>query len=524
MKNNDLFNIDNAMMNEGIDFDQIRRDADASLKANIDKQSDARIAQAKQPKPGFFNQVGKKQIGMVKGAVKGAMKGLRGEPLDEVNPHNYDSDEDYYAALKAPAKRRSQNDYPYTQQQDDDYFRELFRKQRAAKAKAEREADHDRIATGTNEDAEMRGQNRLWAQITDYEKRAKATKNDIKKQHYMKMASELRSKLKTSDEQGMAEAEGDCEGLPHLTPDLAKHISQQIDTEGPHAVEKSIEWGDGAAKELLAKIKAMLDDYAAGKQEDAQMFEAFEQYVSEQNLTESVFDTYTDEQIINEVAAWQKKSGKNKNGGLNAKGVASYRREHPGSKLQTAVTTKPSKLKKGSKAAKRRKSFCARMGGMKGPMKDKHGKPTRKALALRKWHCESLDQLGQLIESTIVELKQRLDPKCWKGHHKAGTKIKGGVRVNNCVPNESANPAQQAAIAINKKKQQDMSEGAVPDYSAMFESQLNEFSSAGGTGGIATSMSVGNPAAGSLFGGSYSQKNSPFKKTAKKRTGKIIKR
>lgn len=89
---------------------------------------------------------------------------------------------------------------------------------------------------------------------------------------------------------------------------------------------------------------------------------------------------------LDEVAAWQKKSGKNKTGGLNQKGVNSYRREHPGSKLQTAVTTKPSKLKPGSKAAKRRKSFCARMSGVKGPMK-KDGKPTRKALALRKWNC-----------------------------------------------------------------------------------------------------------------------------------------
>ena len=63
--------------------------------------------------------------------------------------------------------------------------------------------------------------------------------------------------------------------------------------------------------------------------------------------------------------AWQRKEGKDPSGGLNEKGVASYRRENPGSKLQTAVTTKPSKLKKGSKAANRRKSFCARMQGMK---------------------------------------------------------------------------------------------------------------------------------------------------------------
>ena len=52
-----------------------------------------------------------------------------------------------------------------------------------------------------------------------------------------------------------------------------------------------------------------------------------------------------------------------------------------------AVTTKPSKLDPDSKDAKRRKSFCARMSGVDGPMKDEKGRPTRKALALRKWNC-----------------------------------------------------------------------------------------------------------------------------------------
>jgi hypothetical protein len=85
--------------------------------------------------------------------------------------------------------------------------------------------------------------------------------------------------------------------------------------------------------------------------------------------------------------AWQRKEGKNPSGGLNKKGIASYRRQNPGSKLSMAVTTKPSKLKPGSKPAKRRKSFCARMSGVKGPMKKPNGKPTRKALALRKWNC-----------------------------------------------------------------------------------------------------------------------------------------
>lgn len=98
------------------------------------------------------------------------------------------------------------------------------------------------------------------------------------------------------------------------------------------------------------------------------------------------FETVDDQELY-ETAAWRRKEGKNPEGGLNRKGIASYRAENPGSKLSMAVTTPPSKLKPGSKAANRRKSFCARMGGMEGPMKKPNGEPTRKALALRKWNC-----------------------------------------------------------------------------------------------------------------------------------------
>ena len=101
---------------------------------------------------------------------------------------------------------------------------------------------------------------------------------------------------------------------------------------------------------------------------------------------DELYDKLMEDILMEKSAAWQTKEGKSESGGLNDKGVASYRKENPGSKLQKAVTTPPSKLKKGSKAAKRRKSFCARMGGMKGPMK-KDGKPTRKKLALDKWNC-----------------------------------------------------------------------------------------------------------------------------------------
>ena len=64
--------------------------------------------------------------------------------------------------------------------------------------------------------------------------------------------------------------------------------------------------------------------------------------------------------------------------GMTTKGVKEYRRKNPGSKLKTAVTTKPSKLKPGSKAAKRRKSFCARSKGWKSK---------RGLAARRRWNC-----------------------------------------------------------------------------------------------------------------------------------------
>lgn len=95
----------------------------------------------------------------------------------------------------------------------------------------------------------------------------------------------------------------------------------------------------------------------------------------------------TFKEYLTETAAWTRKAGKNPKGGLNQKGRNSYNRENPGSNLKAPVTTPPSKLKKGSKAAKRRKSFCARMSGMRGAMKDAKGRPTRKALSLRKWNC-----------------------------------------------------------------------------------------------------------------------------------------
>lgn len=80
---------------------------------------------------------------------------------------------------------------------------------------------------------------------------------------------------------------------------------------------------------------------------------------------------------------------KSKSGGLTAKGVAKYNRV-TGGNMKTAVTTKPSKLDPDSKDAKRRKSFCARMKGMKKSRtsaKTANDPNSRINKSLRKWNC-----------------------------------------------------------------------------------------------------------------------------------------
>lgn len=117
-------------------------------------------------------------------------------------------------------------------------------------------------------------------------------------------------------------------------------------------------------------IEEVIEELAAQHNVDSDdIWESFEQ-VSDQELLEYAVDA---------------KGHKSSTGGLTKKGRDAYNAK--GANLKAPVTTPPSKLKAGSKAANRRKSFCARMGGMRGPMKDDKGRPTRKALALRKWNC-----------------------------------------------------------------------------------------------------------------------------------------
>ena len=98
---------------------------------------------------------------------------------------------------------------------------------------------------------------------------------------------------------------------------------------------------------------------------------------------------YSHAKVDEESPAWTRKEGQDPKGGLNRKGIDSYRRANPGSKLSMAVTTKPSKLKKGSKAWKRRKSYCARSEGqMRDFPKAAKDPNSRLRKARRKWNCE----------------------------------------------------------------------------------------------------------------------------------------
>jgi hypothetical protein len=109
-----------------------------------------------------------------------------------------------------------------------------------------------------------------------------------------------------------------------------------------------------------------------------------------ESLTEDELYAFavTSEPVM-EGEAWQKANKRDKTDGMSRKAVNTYRREHPGSKLQTAVTTKPSKLKRGSKASKRRSSYCSRSRGQMKMHSISCAKTPDKAIckARRRWNC-----------------------------------------------------------------------------------------------------------------------------------------
>jgi len=144
----------------------------------------------------------------------------------------------------------------------------------------------------------------------------------------------------------------------------------------------------GVAEELNEEfdlIESIIEGIAAHNGVDAEIL-----WEDLETLTEDELYVFAvTSQPIMESEAWQKANKKDKTDGMSQKAVNTYRREHPGSKLKTAVTTKPSKLKRGSKASKRRKSYCSRSRGQMKMHSISCSKTPDKAIckARRRWNC-----------------------------------------------------------------------------------------------------------------------------------------
>jgi hypothetical protein len=131
-------------------------------------------------------------------------------------------------------------------------------------------------------------------------------------------------------------------------------------------------------------IESIIEDLAEHNGVDAEMI-----WEDLESLTDDELYVFATTTTVMETEAWQTANKKDRTDGMSRKAVKTYRREHPGSKLQTAVTTKPSKLKKGSKASKRRKSYCSRSRGQMKMHNISCAKTPDKAIckARRRWNC-----------------------------------------------------------------------------------------------------------------------------------------
>jgi len=166
--------------------------------------------------------------------------------------------------------------------------------------------------------------------------------------------------------------------LHDMETDVAKDHLTQVDPEYYSKIQKFFN---------TRQLEQMCFD--SFEEEIESHFDLIESVVKELSVLHDLDSDYLWEQFSDEELleyAVDAKGHKSSTGGLTKKGRDAYNKE-TGSHLQAPVTTPPSELDPDSKAAKRRKSFCARMGGMKGPMKKPNGEPTRKALALKKWNC-----------------------------------------------------------------------------------------------------------------------------------------
>jgi len=183
--------------------------------------------------------------------------------------------------------------------------------------------------------------------------------------------------------------EGNKELFGKTVPNCVKNEDKEMNMD---ELSRILELGTGLSMEARAELHEEFD-----------LIESIIETIAQHNGVDSDviwqdLETLTEDELyvfavtsqpIMESEAWQKANNRDKTDGMSQKAVNTYRREHPGSKLKTAVTTKPSKLKKGSKASKRRKSYCSRSRGQMKMHSISCAKTPDKAIckARRRWNC-----------------------------------------------------------------------------------------------------------------------------------------
>lgn len=203
-----------------------------------------------------------------------------------------------------------------------------------------------------------------------------------------KMRANLKSKKKEWDEKGNKATKDGYDALEKAkkTQDELEKTSF-LQKEGKTFAEFCAEGKSRIETDpdYRKRFKALADNFAEKRKEQTKAKmkkESVEILDVDGNMVAEITDLISPEPMTGwkqqmDESAWTRKEGKNKAGGLNEKGRKSYERENPGSDLKAPQP----------EGGDRKDSFCRRMGGMKGPLKDEKGEPTRKKLALDKWKC-----------------------------------------------------------------------------------------------------------------------------------------
>jgi hypothetical protein len=184
----------------------------------------------------------------------------------------------------------------------------------------------------------------------------------------------------------------DRESSPGVGQYYMKHYASGKDLSGYDSYEEAVEELKHCMKQGVAESVEL--------EEEFDLIESNINMLAERNGVDAEaiwedLESLTDDELYVFAATqpvmedWQKANKQDRTAGMSQKAVNAYRREHPGSKLKTAVTTKPSKLKKGSKASKRRKSYCSRSKGQMKMHNISCAKTPDKAIckARRRWNC-----------------------------------------------------------------------------------------------------------------------------------------